>query len=199
MKKQVITLLNQVVSESNDSQAYLADYLLKSEAKINEIKINNIASELFISPATGTRLAKRIGLTGFSELKVLLQQEKAQIQNQLIEYDCQNTEEGIKKYYNNIIDSLTHTIENVDEKQISEIAKEIENGEKVDIYALGGTNLQGVDFAYKLARINKVVTNFSDPHMQFFQAKNSTNTTISIGLSYSGDNREVLRALKLSN
>lgn len=59
----------------NDTDDSIIEYIKSRRADIQNLSIQNIAKELFISPNAIMRTAKKLGYSGFSELKFSLQKE----------------------------------------------------------------------------------------------------------------------------
>ncbi len=57
----------------NDTDSMIVDYIMKNRENIHSLSIHIIAKELFISPNAIMRMAKKLGYSGFSELKYALQ------------------------------------------------------------------------------------------------------------------------------
>ncbi|MFI3238259.1 MAG: MurR/RpiR family transcriptional regulator [Lachnospiraceae bacterium] len=64
----------------NDTDDSIIDYIRENRTSIQNISIHNIADTLFISPNAIMRTAKKLGYSGFSELKFTIQQEEHPLQ-----------------------------------------------------------------------------------------------------------------------
>lgn len=182
------------VSLETGNIGILAKYLLEYDGDVSKLKTSHLCDELFISAASTTRLAKRLGLDGFPELKIYLQQEREANLKASNKY----SDITAQKYYDDIVNSLAVTLTNASDQQLLAISQEIEKASKVNLFAVGGSNTIITDFGQKLLRIRKSVTYSGDNHFQFVEACNSDESTICIGLSYSGITHEVLANLQTS-
>ncbi len=191
--KNIIPKLEAISSE-NGNMGSLAKYLLDYNGDIADLKISKICDELYISVASATRLAKRLGLDGFSQLKIYLAEEKTQ--NKMSTQKYKNI--SASKYYEDVIDSLHNTLANVNLEVIDSVSNEIEKASKVNFFAVGGSNVIVTDFAQKIARIKIPVTFNGDAHIQFVEAANCDSSQLCLGLSYSGLTHEILTNLQLS-
>ncbi len=193
MDRGIINKLNQIAKEKSN-QGQLAQYLLNYEGEISELKIRVICDNIYVSVATATRLAKRLGLSGFNELKVFLQEERQQ-QTLASRHYQDITAEAYKKDVNQ---ALSDTFELVDNELIKKISQVINQKSIIDFYAVGGSNIVLSDFAYKLARLKKRISVDGDVHLQHVQAMNSNEDTIAFSLSYSGNTADIIEMLKLA-
>ncbi len=78
----------------NETEEDIADYLLAHREGIMELSIQKIASELYIAPNSIMRFAKKLGYSGFAELKFTVGNEgkfgKKTLSRQLMELLPQN-------------------------------------------------------------------------------------------------------------
>lgn len=191
--KNIIPKLETIAQEKSN-MGLLANYLLGYEGDIAELKISKICDDLYISIASATRLAKRLDLDGFSQLKIYLVEERTQNKVSTQKY----TNISSQKYFDDIVVSLNTTLNTVDLDVITEVSNEIMNASRVNFFAVGGSHIVTSDFAQKLARIRIPITNYGDTHFQYVEAANSCPGQIAIGLSYSGLTHEILSNLQLS-
>ncbi len=193
MEKNIIFQLEGVAKEKNN-QGKLAQYLLDYKGDFHDLKIRKICDDIYVSIATATRLAKRLNLSGFNELRIYLMEERKTekfLQNH-------NRDLTIDEYYSDIKESLSKTIYSIEPENVVDIAYRISKCEKIDFYAVGGSNVILQDFAYKLARINKQISVYGDTHLQHVQACNSNQKTIAFALSYSAQTHEIIEKLKVA-
>ncbi len=193
MEKNIIYQLQNVAKESNN-QAKLARYLLKYEGDFHDLKIRNICDDIYVSIATATRLAKRLELSGFNELRIYLMEERKTekfLQNH-------NRDLTVDEYYKDINDSLANTIYSIDPEYLIALSHLIADKRKIDFYGVGGSNVILQDFAFKLARLQKEISVYGDSHLQHVQASNSNSETIAFALSYSAQTKDVISKLELA-
>lgn len=182
------------ISQENSNMGTLAKYLLNYDQDIADLKISKICDELYISIASATRLAKRLGLDGFSQLKIYLAEEKTQnkISNQ--KYNNIST----SKYYNDVMESLNETLNDLNMSQLETVSEKITKSKMINFFAVGGSHVVITDFAQKLSRIKIPVTFYGDSHLQYVEAMNSDKDTICLGLTYSGLTHEIIANLQVA-
>ncbi len=182
------------IAKGKGNLSILAQYLIDIDEGIEDLTVAKISEELFISIASGTRLAKKLGLSGFNELKFLLIQEKVNNVVESNKYDSLTK----SKYLDSVNFSLESTANKVSDEIVFKVAELINNKSKINFYAMGGSYIVLSDFAYKISRLNKSTTIFNDFHFQNVAASNNDSDTLNIGLSYSGNTKEVLINLEQS-
>ncbi len=191
--KNIIPKLEKISVQSGN-MGLLATYLLNYEGNLSELKVKDICDELYISVASATRLAKHIGLNGFSELKTYLAIEKSQNEQSDSSYQSNSS----KEYYNSACIALENTIRLVDDELVDNLAKAILASSRVNLFGIGESNLTLCDFGHKLKRIGFLVNFQADSHLQFVEASTSNEYTVALALSYSGLSKGVLKSLEVS-
>ncbi|MFV0289190.1 MAG: MurR/RpiR family transcriptional regulator [Mycoplasmatales bacterium] len=181
-------------TSSNKAFATLANFLLNYQADYKNLKIIQICNELYISNATPTRLAQNLGLSGFNELKILLENNK--LQENLTAKQYENKD--LLYYIQDISSSLKNSFALFSQEKINFIIQKIIAAQKIKIFAVGGSYISALDFHYKLLRINLPCFIESDRHVQHYLAKNLTPKDVAIGISYSGLTKEVLKGLEIA-
>lgn len=184
----------EVISHESSSIGTLAKYLLEYDGDLSELSVSKISDELFVSIATATRLSKRIGVDGFSQLKLQLAQEQFHNQASRIVYQ----DEVYEQYYNDITKALTISLESIDNQVIKTVSSELTSAAKINFFAVGSSNITVRYIAQKLSRINKTVTHHADSHLQYIEAMNSNSSVVAVGVSYTGLTHEILANLQLS-
>ncbi len=177
MQRKLIDSLK-IISKKNDSDGIVADYLLNNLDNLEEITISQIQKELFVSISIPTRLAKKLNLHGFKELKYALIQE--------VENQNNNFETSYTKYVDNIITRMKYSKEVINDYQIERIINKLYHCSKVVIFAKAEYQLISEDFALKLRRLGKTVLNDKDDDIQYINYKNIDGDSVVIFISYSG-------------
>lgn len=186
--------LKKVCENSNNNEAIVAEFLLNYQGDFRELKAIYVIEECFVSIATVTRLSKTVGLHGFNELKIYLYEESVKDKITATKYQGSDSTD----YFTEVANVCETMKNDVNEKQLDNVINLINCSTKVNLYSQGGTNVLCQDFYYKLNRLNINCTSFPDYHMQTVQSKNSNNSTLAIGVSYSGLTVEVLDNLNVS-
>lgn len=199
MEQQLIKKLKLLKSGINNSYAIIADYLLKIEdvGKVEKLKIKNIQSKCHVSSTTVIRFCKEVGLSGFSELKFKLAQNIKDNKKILIGNN-HSLYERANEHLNNITTSFIETRDLLTDEKLKLVINLINSSEIINIFAVGSTYLVARDLELKLDRIGKYCKSYNDKNLQYFAAKNSDNTNLAIGITYSGETESVIESLRIS-
>ena len=71
------SLIEQNYHKLSENDLYIWEYIRSHPAKCRDISIDQLSNECCISHTTILRFAKKLGLSGFSELKVILKWQDA--------------------------------------------------------------------------------------------------------------------------
>jgi DNA-binding MurR/RpiR family transcriptional regulator len=182
--------LEEIAKNGKPTQKEIAKYIYEYKDETSKLKINDVAEKTNTSSASVVRFAKELGLSGFAELKVALKINNNILQGQ------DNLAADNFEFCETIIDSLQKTHKCINQRSIETLVTKIDTCRKVDVFAIGETNVVAMDFQLKLLRIGKIATAFQDTHSQYFAAKNAKKGDIAIGISYSATTITTLDALR---
>lgn len=190
MEQGFFAKLEDIIKNGKPTQREIAKFIYTYKDDASKLKISEVSEKTNTSSASVVRFAKVLGLSGFAELKVALKT------NNNIRQGQDNLEANNLEFCDTIIDSLNMTHSCIDQRAVDELVERISSCRKVDIYAVGETNVVALDFQLKLLRIGKIATSFQDAHSQHFSSLNATSDDIAIGISYSATTVPTLEALQ---
>ena len=174
-------------------------YILKNSNEVIKMSIQELASKSFTSPPTIMRLCKRLGLGGFSDLKIEIASELKTFETMninILDNATFKKTDTVKDIVNKITDITVKSIEEtsllVDEKVLYEVAKGIMKADVIDFYGVGASNNIAFDAAFKFMRIGKIIGCLSLVDRQKIQAINSNKNHFAVLISYSGETKEIL-------
>ncbi len=189
----VFERLNLLIRSDDNIKHDIARYLLDYEGDYSRLKIKTISEAVNISNSTVSRFASNIGYQSYGEMLFNLDQARSE-QDKDDNSDIHDRD--IEKHMQDIISTFEMTKNEIDDTQINEVINLIKESDKINIFALGETNIVAQDLQLKLVRIGFNATAYQDIHTQHFTACNSTENTLSIALTYSSTTKEVLKNLE---
>lgn len=181
----------------------LAQYILEHPETVVEMNIRQLAQASFSSPATITRLCRKIGAKGFTDFKVKLSGElhSQETLNYLIDVNVpfqpeDSMEEIAKKLAEISLDSIRSTRESFHYGRMENIVRCIMKSSVVDVYGEGDSLYAAFEFKNKMMRIRRQVRIEMGGTQQSYQAINSDPSHCAILISHSGESRNVIRVAK---
>jgi DNA-binding MurR/RpiR family transcriptional regulator len=165
------------------------DYINENKQNISKLSVSQLAQNAEVSSASIVRFSRKLGYSGFGELKIEIEKDLITMSNNYsyIEKDC---EKSLNNVINNItyksIETITQTTKLNSLENLEESIKELINAKTVYIFGVGGSALVSLDLQQKLIRINKPTVTSLDSHTQQMTSLNITKDDVAIGISYSG-------------
>lgn len=173
-------------STNNNVNGIIAKFLLEYKKDYKNLTTTEIVDNIYVSKASITRFANKLGLQGFKELKYELA-------------NIRNNDKQIKTFIHSCEDSLIRLNYIINQETTKELIDAILNYEYIDFYATGENNLLVSDFVMKLQRIKKHASNHTSREFQYISACRANKDTVSIYITYNGDiksSKKLLTTLK---
>lgn len=182
------------------SEQRIADIVLEEKQFAMNASIIELAARADVSPPTVTRFCRRMGCNSFSEFKVRLAQSAfIGARYMKAEVKVSSTQEVIDTVMGRAQSSLHMLHENVDAKAVEQIAERILNAQMVYAFGSGGnSSVFAHEMQNRLFRLGIRITATEDHLMQQMTASTLGENDMVIGLSISGRNRELARALEVA-
>lgn len=172
----------------SEKEKSLATFLLNNSQTMMNINISTLAKETGTSPATITRFAKKLNQKSFVDLKIQLgalqttqTSNKSELNNEVYEY------------YARVIEN-TEKLTNHD--SLKEIVRLIIKAPRIFIFGVGSSGLTGLELTQRLLRMGLNVTSITDSHMMLITSSVAKKGDLVIGISTSGETKEVNHSLK---
>ena len=177
----------------------IANYLLQHTGEIIDISISELAEQCGCGDATIVRFSKRLGLTGYQELKLCIAAEmnaSSAISTEIEEGD--SCFDIFKKRISDISSSLASTETVLDAEALDRASHVIRRADRIVIFGLGNSAAIAQDAAHKFLRLGLSAQACCDNHMQAIIASHLKRGNVSIGISHSGSSKDIVEALRLS-
>lgn len=181
------------------SEKRIADYMLKDTQKIISLSISELAQKCGSGDATVVRFARRLGFSGYQELKLGLAAEinsSSAIDSTIEKSD--SCYEIFVKRINDISVSLKNTESVLNNEHLERAAKCIISAKRIVIFGLGNSAAIAMDAAHKFLRLGLDAQAICDNHLQAIVASHLDEGCVAIGISHSGSSRDIVEALQLA-
>ncbi|KAA9029970.1 MurR/RpiR family transcriptional regulator [Niallia endozanthoxylica] len=179
------------------SEAELAHYIIHNPDEISQLSISQIAKKIHISPATITRFCQKLSFSGFNEFKHELKRYIDLRNKPVMNSDIKNID-YFAKLYQNHIDLIENTFRKITYDNIQEAVTLLNAAKKVHVYGIGNSGIASQEFKWKFFRIGLNVESITDPHQAAMDAALCTENSLVIGISVSGNTKEVIDAVKIA-
>jgi RpiR family transcriptional regulator, repressor of rpiB and als operon len=191
--------IRMLIPELTPSEARVAEIMLRSTSN-DILPLKQVAAEADISEAMVVKAAKRLGFTGFRELRSAMtaykQLPNVNLHEDLGEHD--SAEVIVQKVFRTAIHALEETLAILDMDGFKRAADLIHNARQREFYGLGGSAQIARDVAHKFLRIGVRSSVFDDTHMMAMSASLLRISDLVIAFSHSGRTTGVLEAIQIA-
>lgn len=195
----LLQYIKQNYDKFTDREKLIADYLLLENIKIVGMSAKEIAEATKTSAPTVVRFAKKLGFSSLNEMKIKLSislnEKKSNGEFEYLDKDLSTRSivNGVKSSIHSIIDE---TVDLISEEELDKAVELLTNAKTIYIFSVGVSSLVGLDFYYKLSRINKRCIVHEDTHLQVTSSVLMQEGDVAVVISYSGETKEVLLCAK---
>lgn len=184
----------------NTTERGIAEWLITKGNVSRQTSIKHVALSLNVSEPLIVKVAKKLGYTGFRELRQALWSYFLSLpfekEEEISEDD--DIEAVLEKVFNNAIHAMKEAQSIADPAVISEASAWIHSARHVAIFGIGGSASVGLDFEHKLLRIGIHSHSYNDYHLMLMVACQSSAEDVIIVISQSGGTRELLQAVEVA-
>ncbi len=176
----------------------VADWIFENSENLLPLSIVELAEKCKCSEATIVRFSRRIGCSGYQELKLLLARDSGakNLSSDITKSD--SCFDIFEKISNEIYCSLEYTKKALDGESLNKAAEIIKKADNVLFFGLGNSSPVAQDAAHKFLRAGIRAYAYSDNHMQAIAAGHLTEKDVAIGISHSGSSKDIVDALKIA-
>lgn len=179
------------------SEAELANYIIDHPEAISQLSISQIAKKIHLSPATITRFCQKLSFSGFNEFKHELKRY-IDLKNRPVKSSDIKEIDYFSKLYQNHLELIEGTFRNITYPVLQEAVTLLNAAKKVHVYGIGNSGIAAQEFKWKFFRIGVNVESITDPHQAVMDAALATEDSLIIGISVSGQTKEVIDAVKIA-
>lgn len=188
-----IQLFNQNKDHLTKSEAKLANYIATHQERVIYDTIKSLSENTQTSDATIIRLCKKLGFSGFSNLKIVLAQESMTQSN-----TNKNKSEFYSDSANLLVDSIKKTENLIVPEKLQAAVKLLSKAKRVYLFGVGHSGESANDFAKTWLRIGLIAHAEVDPHLQVQISSLLSKKDVVVGLSLSGHTKDTYDSLKLA-
>ncbi|TCP96843.1 RpiR family transcriptional regulator [Cricetibacter osteomyelitidis] len=162
--------------------------------------LKEIADENQVSEAMIVKIAKKLGFSGYRELRSGLayykQLEIANLHAEISESD--SSAQLIKKVFETSIQALEETMAILDIDAFDRCVDILHNAEHIDLFGIGGSAQIAKDMMHKFLKIGIKSSVYDDSHMMLMSASVCNDFSAVIAISHSGTTADVIEPLQLA-
>ncbi|MCI8578418.1 MAG: MurR/RpiR family transcriptional regulator [Lachnospiraceae bacterium] len=167
----------------------IADYLIANKAN-DDFSIKAMKERLYVSEASLSRFARKLGYPGYREFVYQYQQIFRAGDHISV------SSSAVVKYYNDILYNITRK---VDEQQIERIVNWMGGAKHIFVVGIGSSGLAAEEMKRRLTRLGIPIESSDQRDIMKMRAIFQNEDDLVIGISLSGTKEEVLFTLRQSH
>ena len=184
-------------SSMSKTEKRIADYIIENINSVSPMTITDLSAVSGASEATIVRFAKRIGCSGYQQLKVLLIKEEHHLANKSL--DEKDTFLSIySKISDDTYSSLLKTKASLNEESFRKAYELIMNHNYIFIVGVGNSYAVCLDAYHKFLRLGFNIIPIGDSHFQVISACKANENTLFIVVSHSGYTKDILDTVDIA-
>lgn len=191
--------IRMLLPELTSSEARITEILLRSDVGA-ELPLKAVAEEAGASEALVVKTAKRLGFSGYKELRGALQAYKSQpyvdLHQEVKPDDTART--IVEKVFRTSIQALEETLAILDIEGFSYAVELLHGARQRDFYGLGGSAQIARDVAHKFLRIGIRASVYDDTHMMAMSASLLRAGDVAVVFSHSGRTSGVIESAQIA-
>ncbi len=198
-----ILKINEYYKTFTKQEKKLADFLLKNINEASVLTISELSKKSGVSCSTINRFAITLGYKGFKEFirDMYHEANSLPVQENVYEINHENPlnmdiDTVIKVVCNLNIESIRNSLMMLEETKVLKAIEAIHKAPRVVVYALSGSVAPALDLKFKFQRLGINCEVYDNPHSLILSATTLKSKDVVIALSYTGETKEILDALK---
>ena len=179
-------------------------FIQSHEYQLKEATIQQIAKACYVHPSTLIRIAKKAGFNGWVHFKEAFLAENEYLEGNFQEVDANLPfleNDGIMSIANKVAALERMTIEDtlslLHHDDLQRAKQLLLKAKKIVLFSSNSNTLISQAFMLKMKRIKRDVTIVTTSGESYYEAYNCTPDTCAILISYTGENKMMLRTAKI--
>jgi len=191
----VIRRIASIYPQLSPLEKRIADYVEEYPFKVIYSLTEELAKICEVSTASITRFCRKLGYTGFKELKIVLAQEVGSLIPKITESNQEKTFDYITQVLQQSIEGMKRTVSTLDKDMLDAAIQAIANARVVNIYGVGESYIVGENLQMKLQRLGIVANLYSNSFLQMISTASLRSGDVGIGISLSGCTQDTVDAI----
>ncbi len=198
MEQQVLANIKLQIEGMYLAERKVAEYILEEPQNTIRLNVTELAEASGVSDATVIRMCKKLGYTGFYQMKICLAEELGR--NQMTGYQDSTTNPTSGKA---VIQCLTRDLLRIadllDEEKLERCVDMICSSRRIFISAVGNTIPVAMDFAFRLCRLGINASCETIVEYGLASMVHGNENDLLIAVSHSGSSKHVVQAVEVAN
>lgn len=197
----IIHMIRRKLSSMPSIQKRLGAFILDDPQKITGMTMRELSRELNISEGSIINFSVRLGLDGFSALKIAVARSFAVAQPLIYEEtkDNDDTRDIVHKVRDNALDAIRATCDCITDDEIQSAARVLMFVKKrIEVYATGSTAIIAEDAAFRLLKLGLPAAVVKDSYIAAVCALTLDSDCVALAISYTGRSKDLLKTMTIA-
>lgn len=178
----------------------IATYIAEHPEDVIRMSITEVAEQTQASEGSIVGLCRRLGVSGYQELKILLSRDLVEPMR-MIHEDLRPSDtvtDVAEHVFAAHIASLQETQKLLTRKPLARAVEILRGAKRVEVYGIGSAAPIAQDLGYRLLQLGYDAKAVTDSHIQAVSAAMTDSGTAIVTISHSGSTRETVLATELA-
>jgi len=185
--------LKSIYSTLKSAEKKAADFIFNASENVGSMGVIEFAAAAGCSEATAVRLAKRLGYSGYAELKEDFANSQPHLPYNNISLD-DNLSQVLTKVFSNSIQALNDTLSTIDPAEFEKAVKLLVSANRIAFFGLGNAFAIAREAYQQFLRIGTQVYTAEDPDLQLLIISTQLGANdVIVAISYSGESKPIIK------
>lgn len=181
-----------ILTKLSSSEIDVLKYIDNNKKIVLGMSIQELSKETYISTATIMRLCKKMGLSGFSELKYRIRERINLEKNNSIERTSLN------KIIDNTMFELIQSSNLIDKNSIEKVVELLLSNKNIHFFGKGLTSTAFKYISKQLLTCNRLNICYEDTHIAYLAAERMTKNDVLFVASLSGKTKQIVNMVQIA-
>lgn len=201
----ITTRIRGLLPDLRAAERRVADAVLENPAEVARETITALAERCRTSAPTVVRFARRLGFSGYPQLRLALakeagieegRQHRAHLSGTLDPTDT--VEDTVAKISAASVQAIEDTATTLDVESLERAADALVRARRIDLLGVGGSAVAAIDLSQKLSRLGLLVTLLPERHAAMTAVSLRGERDVVICVSHSGATTDVVLPMELA-
>ena len=198
MGRRVLQSISMLKEEMFLAERKVADYIMANPQEVIGLNVTDLAERSGSSDATVIRMCKRLGYSGFYQMKLALAEELGRYQ--MVGYmDSSENPKDAKGVIQCLVRDLLRIADMLDQESVQRCADMICNSKRIFVSAVGNTIPVAMDFAFRLCRLGINASCNTIVEYGMASMVKGTESDLLLAISHSGSSKHVIQTVEIAN
>ena len=196
----LVLKIEELLPSLSKSEQSVGAYIVQHPDEVINLSVAALAENAKVSEPTVVRACRRLGFTGYQDLKVTLAQSIVTPMQSV--HEQVTAGDDMQTLASKVFGSATHTLEftydTLNAADLEAAAKLLMSARRILIFGAGASGAIVSDAQHKLLRLGLNANAYTDPHLQAMTASYATADDVIFAISHSGSSRIVVDNVQLA-